>query len=291
MELRRILYGYRKEQFEFYVVPEEAVVVREIFKEYIDGKTLKCIAEMLTREKVVYYKDKTEWTKNAVCRILENEHYTGDAEYPKIIDQETFYKAREIRLKKGGKREKDSEEIMYFKNNLFCEVCGNRLTRRSKYTTHERWVCAKGCHKLYKYLDDETLIRKIQSILCFVKDNPSFLMVKSTAKPYTPTREVILKEKQVKNMIFEPKPLFQPIKTLLYSLVNDKYNAMDFDTSKRFTNSLCEYVAGYEGDFRQLDIDFMKTAVPRLIIEADGKMRIRFVNNKEISESEVLQNE
>lgn len=291
MELRRILYGYRKEQFEFYVVPEEAVVVREIFNEYINGKTLKCIAERLTKEKVVYYKDKTEWSKNAVCRILENERYMGNTEYPKIIDRDTFYKAWEIRLKKGGKREKDSEEIVYLKNNLFCEVCGNRLTRRSKYTTHERWVCAKGCHKLYKYLDDETLIRKIQSILCFVKDNPSFLMVKSTAKPYTPTREVILKEKQVKNMIFEPKPLFQPIKALLYSAVKDKYNAMDFDTSNQFTSALCEYVAGFEGDFRRLDIDFMKTAVSRLIIEADGKMRIRFVNNKEISESEVTQNE
>ena len=291
MELRRILYGYRKEQFEFYVVPEEAVIVREIFKEYINGKTLKCIAERLTKEEVVYYKDKTEWTKNAVCRILENEHYMGDAEYPKIIDRDTFYTAQEIRLKKGGKREKDSEEIIYLKNNLFCDVCGNRFTRRSKYTTHERWVCANGCHKHYEYLDDEVLISKIQSILCFVKDNPLFLMVKTTAKPYTPTREVILKEKQVKNMIFEPKPLFQPIKALLYSAVNDKYNAMDFDTSKRFTNSLCEYVAGYEGDFRQLDIDFMKTTVSKLIIEADGKMRIRFVNGKEISESEVLQNE
>ena len=62
-------------------------------------------------------------------------------------------------------------------------------------------------------------------------------------------------------------------------------------TSKRFTNALCEYVAGYEGDFRQLDIDFMKTAVSRLIIEEDGKMRIRFVNVEEISESDVLQNE
>ncbi|MGN0492893.1 MAG: recombinase family protein [Acutalibacteraceae bacterium] len=291
MELRRILYGYRKEQFEFYVVPEEAVIVRRIFNEYIGGRTLKDIAEILTKEQIVYYKYKTEWTKNAVCRILENEHYMGDAEYPKIIDADTYKTAQKIRLKKGGKREKDSEEIIYFKNNLFCEVCGNRLTRRSKYTTHERWVCAKGCHKLYEYLDDETLIRKIQSILCFVKDNPSFLMMKTAAKPYTPTREVILKEKQVKNMIFEPKPLFQPIKALLYSSVNDKYNAMDFDTSKRFTNALCEYVASYNGEFEQLDIDFMKTAVSRLIIEADGKMKIRFANGKEISESEVTQNE
>lgn len=47
-------------------------------------------------------------------------------------------------------------------------------------------------------------------------------MMKTTAKSYTPTREIILKEKQVKNIVFEQKPLFQPIKALLYSSVNDK---------------------------------------------------------------------
>ena len=53
MELRRILYGYRKEQFDFYVIPEEALIVREIFKEYVDGKTLKAIAESLTNRQSV----------------------------------------------------------------------------------------------------------------------------------------------------------------------------------------------------------------------------------------------
>ena len=219
MELRRILYGYRKEQFNFYVVPEEALIVREIFKEYVDGKPLKAIAESLTERQVVYYKDKTDWTKNAVCRILENKHYIGDTEYPKIIDENVFLNAENLRLSKGGKREKDSDEVVYLKTHLFCEVCGNRFMRRAKYTDHERWVCENKCHRSYEYLDDKILVNKINGILHFVKDNPSFLMTKSQVKPYTPTREVILKEKQVKDMIFEPSPLFQPIKSLIYSSI------------------------------------------------------------------------
>ena len=43
MGLRTILYGYRKEHLSFYIVPEEAEVVRLIFREYIAGKTMKRI--------------------------------------------------------------------------------------------------------------------------------------------------------------------------------------------------------------------------------------------------------
>ncbi len=291
MELRRILYGYRKEQFNFYVVPEEALIVREIFKEYVDGKPLKAIAESLTNRQIVYYKDKTEWTKNAVCRILENKHYIGDSEYPKIIDENVFKNAENLRLFKGGKREKDSDIVVYLKSHLFCEVCGKRLMRRAKYVTHERWVCDNKCHKNYEYLDDKILVNKIASVLCFVKNNPSFLMTKIDVQPYTPTREVILKEKQVKDMIFEPKPLFQPIKSILYSSINDKYAAMDFDTSKQFTTALCEFVSNYKIKADILDLRFMKIAVSKIVIEADGKVKIYFANGQEISERQVYDNE
>ncbi len=291
MELRRILYGYRKEQFNFYVVPEEGLIVREIFKEYVDGKPLKAIAESLTNRQIVYYKDKTDWTKNAVCRILENKHYIGDSEYPKIIDENIFLKAENLRLSKGGKREKDSQEIIYLKSHLFCGVCGNKFMLRAKYTDHERWVCENKCHKNYEYLDDKILVNKILNILRFVKNNSSVLSVNTEVKRYEPTREVILKEKQVKDMIFEPKPMFQPIKSLIYSSINDKYNAMDFDTSKQFTTALCEYISNHKMKADILDLRFMKIAVSKIVIEADGKIKIRFLNGQEISERQVYENE
>ena len=92
-------------------------------------------------------------------------------------------------------------------------------------------------------------------------------------------------------MIFEPKPLFQPIKSLIYSSINDKYNAMDFDTSKQFTTALCEYVSNYKIKDDILDLRFMKIAVSKIISEADGKVKIRFANGQEISERQVTENE
>ena len=40
MELRTILFGYNKHQFEYSVNAEEAKIVKYIFEEYISGRTL-----------------------------------------------------------------------------------------------------------------------------------------------------------------------------------------------------------------------------------------------------------
>ena len=85
--------------------------------------------EELTAKQISYYKDKTQWTKNMVCRIIENEHYCGDEEYPRIVDRETFDKAVKQKAEKGGVREKDTEEIAYLKTTTVCETCGIVIRR------------------------------------------------------------------------------------------------------------------------------------------------------------------
>lgn len=92
MELRTILYGYEKHQFEYFINENEAAIVRRIFEEYLSGKTLLQIGKGLSEEGIAYYKDRMTWSKQAVRRILENAHYTGDKEYPAIVDRKTSEK-------------------------------------------------------------------------------------------------------------------------------------------------------------------------------------------------------
>ena len=44
----------------------------------ISGETLLQIANDFTVRQVTYYKGKNTWNKNAIRRIIENEHYCGD---------------------------------------------------------------------------------------------------------------------------------------------------------------------------------------------------------------------
>ena len=291
MELRRIFYGYRKDQFDYYIVQEEALVVNKIFRDYLAGCTLLEIAKELTAKQISYYKDKTQWTKNMVCRIIENEHYCGDEEYPRIVDRETFDKAVKQKAEKGGTREKDTEEIAYLKATTICETCGKHFTRKSKYKVRERWLCSGGCPATTQYLDDPLLFSRIKTVMSAVRNQPYLIMLPKGESTYVPSKDIRLKERQIKYLITQPNPMFHPIMKLIYETVTDKFSEMELDPSAAVSDALYDLFSEYEPEDEQaLDIPFMKKTVSAIIIQPDGNIRIRFVNGKEIGNEEVRDN-
>lgn len=291
MELRRIFYGYRKDQFDYYIVQEEALVVNKIFRDYLAGHTLLEIAKELTAKQISYYKDKTQWTKNMVCRIIENEHYCGDEEYPRIVDRETFDKAVKQKAEKGGTREKDTEEIAYLKATTICEMCGKHFTRKSKYKVRERWLCMGGCPATTQYLDDPLLFSRIKMVMNAVRNQPYLIMLPKREITYVSAKDVRLKERQIKYLITQPNPMFHPIMKLIYETVTEKFSEMKLDLSAAVSDELYDLFSEYEPrDEQALDIPFMKKTVSAIIIQPDGNIRIRFVNGKEIGNEEVCDN-
>ena len=291
MELRRIFYGYRKDQFDYYIVQEEALVVNKIFRDYLGGHTLLEIAKELTAKEISYYKDKTQWTKNMVCRIIENEHYCGDEEYPRIVDRETFDKAVKQKAEKGGTREKDTEEIAYLKATTICDTCGKHFTRKSKYKVRERWLCLGGCPATTQYLDDPLLFSRIKMVMNAVRNQPYLIMLPKGESTYVPSKDVRLKERQIKYLITQPNPMFHPIMKLIYETVTDKFSEMELDPSAAVSDALYDLFSEYKPEDEQaLDIPLMKKTVSAIIIRPDGNIRIRFVNGKEIGNEEVRDN-
>lgn len=61
------------------IVPEEAETVKFIYKKFLDGYATKEIADMLNMNGITTARGVSDWQANAVCRILRNEKYTGDA--------------------------------------------------------------------------------------------------------------------------------------------------------------------------------------------------------------------
>ena len=267
------------------------MVVNKIFRDYLAGHTLLEIAKELTAKQISYYKDKTQWTKNMVCRIIENEHYCGDEEYPRIIDRETFDKAVKQKAEKGGTREKDTEEIAYLKSTIICETCGKHFTRRSKYKVRERWLCLGGCPATTQYLDDPLLFSRIKTVMNAVRNQPYLIMMPKSESTYVPSKDIRLKERQIKYLITQPNPMFHPIMKLIYETVTDKFSEMELDPSAAVSDALYDLFSEYEPEDEQaLDIPFMKKTVSAIIIKPDGNIRIRFVNGKEIGNEEVCDN-
>ncbi|MDE7195008.1 MAG: recombinase family protein [Oscillospiraceae bacterium] len=61
------------------IIPEEAEIVKDIFRSYLDGMSLKQIADSLNSRGVKTKHKRTTWHSEIVKSILVNEKYTGDA--------------------------------------------------------------------------------------------------------------------------------------------------------------------------------------------------------------------
>lgn len=195
-----IVYGYDKtigDYFNLEINKEEAAVIKQIFKMYTEEGygTLK-IANHLNEQEVRTKRGCT-WSQNAICRILDNELYTGKVingkqevtdfltgkrtekdetewmvvERPdlRIIEPEIYEKAKEVRAAKSKSfhltSERESNKYL-FSTLIKCKECGwsfRRIVRKYK-NTYIRWVCsghngrgADSCPNAQKVDEDELI--------------------------------------------------------------------------------------------------------------------------------------
>ena len=167
--------GYRKGENGLpEIVEEEAVIVREIYKLFLEGKTIRYIADHLTRRGIPTPRGKAIWSVSSVRSILSNEKYKGDAILQKtytvdyltkekrknegevkqylvenshdpIIEPEIFDRVQEL-LEIRYKKRKYSGSNHPFANHLICSECGQYYGHKVWHNRHntERyhvWYC------------------------------------------------------------------------------------------------------------------------------------------------------
>ena len=88
-KLGYVPYGYRWENGEIIVDPEQAVIVKRIFSELLAGKGTDAIAKSLNAENVPTKKG-GRWTSTSIRGILANEKYTGDCIFQKTYTDSNF---------------------------------------------------------------------------------------------------------------------------------------------------------------------------------------------------------
>ena len=75
---KRKLYGYSKNKDGDLVIDnEQAKVVRDIFRWYLDGASVLGIIKKLSEAGIPSPAGKEQWNKRAIEKMLENEKYTG----------------------------------------------------------------------------------------------------------------------------------------------------------------------------------------------------------------------
>jgi len=139
---------YRKEKGNnvLQVHPEQAVIVRDIFKRYAEGETADSIA--------VSYRDKLP--RNSVYYMLTNKHYLGkvvygEKEYPgqhePIISKSLFQRVQERRP--GGKNmpRPNAQKHTYLLSGLLYCHCGRSLTPYSSHGRSKKYYYYRCCDR------------------------------------------------------------------------------------------------------------------------------------------------
>ena len=159
---------------------KQAVVVRYIFDEYLDGKGAWLIAKSLNAQKIPTRTGKKNWIPVTVYTILKNSIYTGDLLLQKTYSEDTVpfvrrknhgeyrqvliendhepivtheeYEAVQRMLKQKSNRTKENheeqpEEVSEFKGKVICGICGSSYNRQVKKDrtgkSNITWSCAR----------------------------------------------------------------------------------------------------------------------------------------------------
>jgi DNA invertase Pin-like site-specific DNA recombinase len=89
--------GYTKDENKrLVIVPEEAEVVKRIFREYLEGASLLQIARGLEADGILTAANKRKWRPETLKKILQNEKYIGDALLQKTYTVDFLSKKRVV---------------------------------------------------------------------------------------------------------------------------------------------------------------------------------------------------
>lgn len=156
------LTGYDYKDGELVVNEYEAMVVREIFRLFVAGKTLRGLAAELNRRGL--YCKSSKWQDTALARILSNRHYIGEVKFSRkwypgrheaIIDRETFDAAQKMLRLRSESKLSTNKPTTALSGFCFCGKCGARyhkVTRHPKKdgTRREVFECYSRSHATKK---------------------------------------------------------------------------------------------------------------------------------------------
>ena len=116
------------------IIEEEASIIRRVYAEFIEGKSIHAIVQGLNGDKIPTKKNQSGgWANSTISRILKNEKYAGHW---------TWRKTKNVRDPMTGKSKKvdrpEKEQMVCFKEDL--SIIDSGTWEKSK----QRWTALEG---------------------------------------------------------------------------------------------------------------------------------------------------
>ena len=185
MRNRSIPFGYYYQNGVLAVHPQEGQTVQAVFMAYLSGEPLSKIAAHLTAKLVEYLPGRWQWDKARVKRLLDNDKYIGNGEFPPIIKGKDFRMAHQMKENANTNRQPVDEDVKLFKGLTYCHHCGGIMVRRmdSRMEHPVTWKCPQCGYFLP--LPDEDFKQRVFLLQKKLVDKPLLAEKEEEAIPVT----------------------------------------------------------------------------------------------------------
>ena len=242
---RKQPFGYKMEFGEIVPRPQEAETVRSIYLQYLAGASFKQLAEQLQTEDVPYDEDKS-WNKNMVARILEDDRYIGEKEFPALIPTKQFHAAQERRK----------------------EMCPE----------YKQTPAQKELRKLCGGTVPDSVARKVLKILNQVVDDPQLIKIESSG---VHTTEDIRQRRLELDKLLQTPPVDEEIarqKAMELAVLTLVSVEMEEYEAHRLRS-----IFGKQAKMRELDANLLRQSV-RKITYGSKTVKVLLKNNQVLEE-------
>ena len=243
-KIRNIPFGYMMKNGRYITEPSESEAVTQIFKMYLNGMSLKDIADVMT---VPYNADKQVWTLNMVKRIIENKKYIGTSEYPQIVDKATFDAVRAIADERYDRIKMADDETKMLRSMI------------------------KGKKPRISTAKIRTAILQIINSLIF---DPTLAALKGNYE-YRPSVKTIAAEDKIKAMMQDLDADTEQLERLILEAASLRYDDCPYDNRDK-TIPILDILARHKPS-TELDIELVKKIVKYIIID-NGTISAELVN-------------
>lgn len=278
MKNRRFPYGYEMINGEIVICKPEADVVHKIFRDYIDGKALKYIADSLTNDKVEYLPGENKWNKSRIKRMIEDKRYIGDDEYPQILCDNILKEANMI---KSGRRTNNNcvvhsknKELVY---SVRCAECGDSLIHKTFNTrkNSENWYCKNNACKTIIKMSVKSLENEVIKIINRIILNPSLAEKEYIHKKTETYLKVKFMENEIERALGQIDFDKESIQNLILECASKRYEIED--SQKHITDRL-------KADFEKsspisvFNAEFFSKTVTAVILTKSGDVSLLLKN-------------
>ena len=280
MSHRTILFGYTYDNGRIVVDNLAADIVKEIFSQYLENKSLLEISKMLNKLHIEYQPGVVNWNKARIKRILEDDRYTGNESYPQIIDAETMMRVNGIKESKSTQQGVNRKTDIYFIGSYVrCPHCGEQMNRNvdKRNDIKCRWKCQNTiCRETIAKEDDE-FIKEIIGELNFLIMNPEAIMQIEIGNRDGESVHII--ENEINHMMDYGHSDKNEIKVKLLEWISTKYVHLD---AAKYISQKLKSLFSIRQPSKHFQTDLFRRAVECVSFDANEIAVIRLINGQEI---------